>query len=75
MATAIFAPAAPVAAESTAPRLLSLAKRFVNALVAARARSAERHLRRHEAFVRGLGCKQDHSPLFLSQDDLLPFKI
>jgi hypothetical protein len=47
----------------------------VNALVAARARSAELHLRRHEAFVRDLRCRQDHSPLFLNRDDLLPFKI
>jgi hypothetical protein len=75
MATAFFAPAAPASAESTSTGLAGLAKRFVNALVAARARSAELHLRRHEAFVRDLGGRQDHSPLFLSQDDLLPFKI
>jgi hypothetical protein len=55
--------------------LSGLAKRVVNALVASRVRAAERELRRYEALREDLGRRQDHSPLFLAQDDLLPFKI
>lgn len=55
--------------------LSKLAKRFVNALVASRIRAAELELRRREALTRDIACRQDHSPQFLNQDDLLPFKI
>jgi hypothetical protein len=40
-----------------------------------RARGAAVELRRHEAFIRDLGRRQDHSALFLDQADLLPAKI
>lgn len=75
MATAAIAHSAPVAAGSVSPRISTLAKRFVNALVSSRIRAAERELRRYEALRQDLGRKQDHSPSFLAQDDLLPFKI
>jgi len=55
--------------------LATLAKRFVNALVASRVRTVELELRRHEALIQDLARRQDHSRLFLSQADLLPFKI
>jgi hypothetical protein len=47
----------------------------MNALIESRARSAARELRRHEAFMCDLGRRQDHSPLFLDQSELLPFKL
>ncbi len=49
--------------------------RIVNALVESRTKAAERELRRHEALMRDLGRRQDHSVSFLDQSDLLPFKI
>ncbi|MCB5177147.1 MULTISPECIES: hypothetical protein [Microvirga] len=76
MATAAFAPTVPVGTGNVSSNFSGLAKRIVNALVASRVRAAELELRRHEAFIRDLGRRQDHSPLFLAQDDdLLPFKI
>jgi hypothetical protein len=56
-------------------RLQMLVKRFANAIVASRLRSIERELHRREAFIRDLGARQDHSPGFLDQTDLLPFKL
>ena len=52
-----------------------LAKRFIEALAESRARDALRELRRHEAFLKDLGRRQDHSRLFLTQDSSLPAKI
>ncbi|HZH51347.1 MAG TPA: hypothetical protein VEZ16_05640 [Microvirga sp.] len=75
MATAAFAPTAPVTSGSISPRISAFAKRFVNALVSSRIKAAERELRRYEALRQDLSRRQDHSPLFLAQDDLLPFKI
>jgi hypothetical protein len=56
-------------------KLSALAKSFLEALTESRAKSAERELRRHEAFLHDLGRRQGHSPAFLRQDDALPFKI
>ncbi|WP_230531000.1 hypothetical protein [Microvirga roseola] len=74
MNTAVFTSA--FAGETQTPSKLSaLAKSIVDALVESRARSAARELRRHEAFLSDLGRRQDHSPLFLIQDNALPFKV
>ena len=56
-------------------KLSRLAKGFVQALAESRARDALRELRRHEAFLKDLGRRQDHSRLFLEQDSDLSFKI
>ncbi len=74
MTTAVFSShlASPVAAPS---KFSQIASRLLNALIESRARSAARELRRHEAFMSGLGRRQDHSPLFLDQSDCLPFKL
>jgi uncharacterized protein YjiS (DUF1127 family) len=74
MTTAVFAPA--LADNVSMPSRLSLLVRSViDALAESRAREALRELRRHEAFLKDLGLRQDHSPLFLTQDEALPFKI
>jgi hypothetical protein len=74
MTTAVFAPA--LADNVSMPSRLSLLVRSViDALAESRAREALRELRRHEAFLKDLGRRQDHSPLFLTQDEALPFKI
>jgi hypothetical protein len=74
MTTAVFSSrfVSPVDAPS---KLSQVASRIMNALVESRARSAARELRRHEAFMSDLGRRQDHSPLFLDQSELLPFKL
>jgi hypothetical protein len=74
MTTAVFSShlVSPVDAPS---KLSQVASRIINALVESRARSAARELRRHEAFMSDLGRRQDHSPLFLDQSELLPFKL
>ncbi len=74
MTTAVFSShlAGPVNAPS---KLSQAASRIMNALIESRARSAARELRRHEAFMSDLGRRQDHSPLFLDQSELLPFKL
>ena len=74
MTAAVFSShlAGPVATPS---RLSQVATRVMNALIESRARSAARELRRHEAFMSDLGRRQDHSPLFLDQSELLPFKL
>jgi hypothetical protein len=74
MTTAVFSSrlVSPVDAPS---KLSQAASRIMNALVESRARSAARELRRHEAFMSDLGRRQDHSPLFLAQSELLPFKL
>jgi hypothetical protein len=74
MTTAVFAPA--LADNVSMPSRLSLLVRSViDALAESRAREALRELRRHEASLKDLGRRQDHSPLFLTQDEALPFKI
>jgi len=78
MASAFFTPtasAAPAAPESLSSSLYAFAKRAANAILEARMKSAESQLRRHEALVNDLCRRQDHSPLFLNQDEPLPFKI
>jgi hypothetical protein len=74
MITAVLS-SAFVGRQKAPTRLSQLATRFMSALVASRARSAERELRRHEAFISDLNRRQDHSELFLDQSELLPAKI
>jgi hypothetical protein len=59
----------------TSSKLSQIAMRCINALIESRTRSVERELRRHEAFMNDLGRRQSHSSQFLSQTDLLPFKL
>ena len=74
MTAAVFS--SHLASPATAPSKFSqIASRVMNALVESRARTAARELRRYEAFMSDLGRRQDHSPLFLDQSDLLPFKL
>lgn len=74
MTAAVFAPA--LAGDVRAPSKLSqIAKGFIRALAESRARDALRELHRHEAFLKDLGRRQDHSRLFLTQDSDLPVKI
>ena len=74
MVTAVLSSA--FAGKVQAPsKLPQIAARFMAALVESRARSAARELRRHEAFMADLSRRQDHSPLFLDQSELLPVKI
>jgi hypothetical protein len=47
----------------------------MNALIESRVRTAAQELRRHEALMKDLGRRQDHSSQFLMQDNDLPFKI
>lgn len=76
MNTAVITSASPLAREPQASSKLSgIARRFLDALVESRLRSAQRELRRHEAFIEDLGRRQGHSALFLMQDNALPFKI
>lgn len=74
MITAVLS-SALVGNDQTPSKLSQLATRFLSALVESRARSAARELRRHEAFIRDLNRRQDHSSLFLKQAELLPIKI
>lgn len=74
MTTAVFT-STPVGENRTSSKFLLIAKRVINALVESRARSVAMELRRREAFMRDIGRKQEHSPAFLEQSDLLPFKI
>ena len=74
MNTAAFAPA--YAGKSGASfKLSELATRFMAALIESRARTAAQALRRHEALMNDLSRRQDHSPVFLTQADDLPFKV
>ena len=74
MTTAVFT--SVLAGDVRAPSKPSqIAKGFIRALAESRARDALRELHRHEAFLKDLGRRQDHSPLFLTQDEALPFKI
>ncbi len=74
MTTAVFAPA--LADNVSMPsRLALLVRSVIDALAESRAREALRELRRHEAFLKDLGRRQDHSRLFLTQDSDLPVKI
>ena len=74
MSIAAFASA--LAGDVRAPSRLSLlAKGLVRALAESRAREALRELHRHEAFLKDLGRRQDHSRLFSTQADSLPVKI
>jgi hypothetical protein len=74
MTTAVFT-SAPAGDVRTSSKLSLLAKRFIHALAESRARDALRELHRHEALLKDLGRRQDHSWLFLMQDDGLPVKI
>ena len=74
MSTAAFTPA-PAGDVRAPSRLSLLAKGFIRALAESRARDALRELRRHEAFLKDLGRRQDHSGLFLTRDSSLPVKI
>jgi hypothetical protein len=54
--------------------IVSLAKRFVNALVASRIATAERELRRHEALIHETArLHGDFRRVGLDRADLLPF--
>jgi hypothetical protein len=64
-----------VRSEQVPSKLSQFGTRFMSALIASRARSAERELRRHEAFLSDLSRRQDHSAEFLEQSELLPTKI
>jgi hypothetical protein len=74
MTAAVFSShlTSPAAAPS---KFAQIASRLMNALIESRARTAARELRRYEAFMSDLGRRQDHSPLFLDQSDLLPSKL
>ena len=74
MSTAAFIPA-PAGDVRAPSRLSLLAKNFIHALAESPARDALRELHRHEAFLKDLGRRQDHSGLFLTQDSDLPVKI
>jgi hypothetical protein len=74
MITAVL-PSALAGPSQTPSKLSQIATRFMSALIESRARSANRELRRHEAFMNDLGRRQDHSSSFLDQSDLLPIKI
>lgn len=74
MITAVLS-SAFVGNEKAPSRFSQLATRFMSAFIASRARSAERELRRHEAFISDLNRRQDHTALFLNQAELLPAKI
>ena len=74
MITAVLS-SAFVSRQKATSKLPQLATRFMSALVASRARSAERELRRHGAFMDDLNRRQDHTALFLDQSELLPVKI
>ncbi|HLM38029.1 MAG TPA: hypothetical protein VK434_00370 [Microvirga sp.] len=58
MSTAAFTPA-PAGDVRAPSRLSLLAKGFIRALAESRARDALRELRRHEAFLKDLGRRQD----------------
>jgi hypothetical protein len=74
MTTAVFTLVAkPRVSASTS--LSQLAKRFMNALVASRVKSAELELRRHRPFIRDLALSYGHEPVQSSEADLLPFKL
>lgn len=76
MATAVFAPVAPVASEAqVSSGVATFGKRLINAIFESRMKSAERELRRREALLADLGRTQDHSADFLNQAEALPFKI
>ncbi len=74
MTTAVFTPTAAGNA-STPSKFFLIAKRVMDALIESRAKSAARKMRQHEAFMQDLSRRQDHSPLFLIQDNPSPFKI
>lgn len=74
MTAAVLSSAFPRDVQATS-KFAQIARRIINALVESRTRAAERELRRHEALIRDLGRRQDHSLSFLDQPDLLPFKI
>ncbi len=75
MNTAVFASAPVPGRDARASKLSLLVKRCMEALVESRMKTAARELRRHEAFLEDLGRRQTHSPLFLMQDNTLPFKV
>jgi hypothetical protein len=72
MAASTFAPAftAPVGRPSA---VASVARRFVNALVASRAASAERELRRRGFFNESALVNGEFRKIGLDKADLLPF--
>lgn len=74
MTTAVFAPAFADASE-TPSKSSGWMRRFLDALIESRVRTAARELRRHEAFLADLGRRQEHSPSFLMQEETLPFKV
>jgi hypothetical protein len=74
MTTAVFTPAY-IDKPQAASKLSVLAQRFMSAMIESRARTAAQELRRHEALMADLGRRQDHSPLFLTQDNDLPFRV
>jgi hypothetical protein len=74
MTTAVFS--STFANTSAAPSKPSgWMSRFLDALIESRVRTAAKELRRHEAYLRDLERKQEHSPFFLMQDKALPFKV
>ncbi|NIX76441.1 hypothetical protein [Microvirga terricola] len=74
MTTAVFAPSLASGIQ-TSSGASTVIKRFVNALVESRIRSAEIEMRRHRALIRDLGGRQDFAAQFLTQDDVLPYKL
>jgi hypothetical protein len=59
----------------TQSKFPQIARRIIDALIESRTKAAERELRRHDALMKDLGRRQDHSSRFLDQSDPLPFKI
>jgi hypothetical protein len=74
MTTAVFA-STFVNADKAPSKSSGWMSRFMSALIESRVRTAARELRRHEAFLRDLDRRQEHSPVFLMQDKALPFKV
>jgi hypothetical protein len=74
MTTAVFAPTF-ASGLRTSFGVTTLLKRFVNALVESRFRSAEIAMRRHRALIQDFRGRHDFEAQFLTQDDVLPFKL
>ncbi len=70
-----FAGTSEAPSKSSSLRSSGLMRRFLDALIESRVRTAARELRRHEAFIGDLERRQEHSPFFWGQDNALPFKV
>ncbi len=74
MTTAVFA-STFTKADHAPSKSSGWMKRFLDALIESRVRTAAKELRRHEVFLADLDRRQEHSPSFLMQDNALPFKL